>query len=62
MGLKAADTLDHQSRDVSVATVLAQQGGCMEEASHHLVGDRDHAQCGVHGSALERGAGCRLDE
>ena len=62
MSLKAADTLDHQGRDVPVATVLAQQGGCMKEAGHHVVGDRDRAQRGVHGPALERGAGRRLNQ
>ena len=34
----------------------------MEEPSHHVVGDRNRAQRGVHGSALERGAGRRLDQ
>ena len=34
----------------------------MEEASHHVVGDRNRAQRGVHGSALERGAGRRPDQ
>ena len=29
----------------------------MEEAGHHVVGDRDRAQRGVHGPALERCAG-----
>jgi hypothetical protein len=28
VSLQAADTLDHQGRDVPVATVLAQQGAC----------------------------------
>ena len=60
--LEAADTLDHQGRDVPVAAVLAQQGGGMEEAGHDVVGDRDRAQRGVHGPALERGAGRRLDQ
>ena len=62
MSLKAADTLDHQGRDVPVAPVLAQQGACMKEAGHDVVGDRDRAQRGVHGPALERGAGRRLNQ
>ena len=34
----------------------------MEEASHDVVGDRNRAQRGVHGSTLDRGAGCSLDQ
>ena len=61
VSLEAADTLDHQGCDVSVATVLAQQGSGMEEAGHHVVGDRDRAQRGVHRPALERCAGRGLE-
>jgi len=32
--LDAADALGHQGRDVPVATVLAQQGGCVKHAGH----------------------------
>ena len=62
MRLEAADTLDHQGRDVSVATVLAQQGSCVKETSHDVVGDRDRAQRGVHRPALERCAGRSLEQ
>ena len=54
VSLEAADTLDHQGCDVPVATVLAQQGSGMEEAGHHVIGNRDRAQRGVHRPALER--------
>ena len=40
MSLEAADAFDHQGRDVPVATVLAQQGSCMKETSHRVLGDR----------------------
>ena len=59
---KAADALGHQRGDVAVATVLAQQRGGMEKAGHHVVGDRERAQRGVHRPALERCAGRRLDQ
>ena len=62
VSLEAADTLNHQGCDVSVATVLAQQGSGMEEAGHHVIGDRDRAQRGVHRPALERCAGRGLGQ
>src|SRR5439155_1731016 len=36
VSFEAADTLDHQGRDVPVATVLAQQGSCVKETGHHV--------------------------
>jgi len=44
--LEPADTLDHQGRDVPIATVLPQQGGRMKQAGYHVAGDQDRAQRG----------------
>src|SRR5206468_3596077 len=57
VSLEAADTLNHQGGDVSVATVLAEHGSGMEEACHDVIGDRNGAQRGVHRPALVRCAG-----
>ena len=57
VGLEAADALGHQGGDVPVAAVLAQQRGGVEEAGHRLLGQGERPQRGVHGAALERGAG-----
>ena len=56
VSLEAADTLNHQGGDVSVATVLAQQGGGMEEAGHHVVGDRDGARSAAYIGRPSNGA------
>ncbi len=62
MRLEAADTLDHEGRDVPVASVLSQQRRCMEQPSHDIVWDRDRAQRGIHRPPLDRSADRRFDQ
>jgi hypothetical protein len=62
VSLQAADTLDHQRGDVPVPTMLTQQRSCMEQASHHVIRDRDRPQRGIHGPALQRCSGRRPEQ
>ena len=62
VSFETPDTLDHQGGDVPVATVLAQQGSGMEETGHHVFGDRDRPQRGIHGPTLVRCAGRGLEQ
>ena len=62
MRLEATDALSHESGDVPVTAVLAQQRGCVKEAGHRLLREGERPQRGVQGPALEGGAGRRLGE